>query len=81
MKCSYTLLLLIVFTAGPLQESAVWVNENQSYHEGYGRNRANAQSVSVAEYDDPLGISDESNEYDVITFSDRFFCLRFQTLE
>ena len=45
--------------AGPLQDSAVWVNEN---YEGYGRNR-NTQSDSASDnVDDPLGISDDANE-------------------
>ncbi|ELU06390.1 hypothetical protein CAPTEDRAFT_187059 [Capitella teleta] len=46
---------------GPLQESAVWIDETQTYHTMFSRNRASSPVVTE-ENDDPLGISDESNE-------------------
>ena len=46
---------------GPLQESAVWIDETQTYSTLFGRNRASSP-IDVDEIDDPLGISDESNE-------------------
>ncbi|ELU12463.1 hypothetical protein CAPTEDRAFT_207105, partial [Capitella teleta] len=45
----------------PLQESAVWIDETQTYHTMFSRNRASSPVVTE-ENDDPLGISDESND-------------------
>ena len=46
---------------GPLQDSAVWIDETHTYHAMFSRNRASSP-ITSEEQDDPLGISDESNE-------------------
>ena len=50
-----------VFAAGPLQESAVWIDETSSFNTAFSRSRA-ASPVAQQDTDDPLGISDESSE-------------------
>ena len=47
--------------AGPLQDSAIWVDESQMINNIIGRNRVSSPLASQ-DHDDPLGISDESNE-------------------
>lgn len=46
--------------SGPLQESAIWIDEMQAFATVYGRNRAS--SPLTQEHDNALGICDESNE-------------------
>ena len=46
---------------GPLQDSAVWIDETQTLSMLMGRNRATSPMASP-DHDDPLGISDEANE-------------------
>jgi len=46
---------------GPLQESAVWVDESTTCGAVFGRIRAASPIVSQ-DMDDPLGISDEASE-------------------
>jgi len=47
--------------AGPLQESAVWIDESATCGAVFGRIRAASPIVSQ-DLDDPLGISDEASE-------------------
>jgi exocyst complex component 2 len=49
------------FVSGPLQESAVWIDETQTYHVMYSRSHG-ASPMATEGADDPLGISDEANE-------------------
>ena len=46
---------------GPLQESAVWIDESQTFNMSYNRSRSTVP-VETDGPDDPLGISDEANE-------------------
>jgi len=46
---------------GPLQESAVWIDESATCGAVFGRIRAASPIVSQ-DLDDPLGISDEASE-------------------
>ena len=52
---------LSVYFPGPLQDSAIWVDESQMINNIIGRNRVSSPLTSQ-DHDDPLGISDESNE-------------------
>ena len=57
-----TLICLIgLLLAGPLQESAVWIDESATCGAVFGRIRAASPIVSQ-DLDDPLGISDEASE-------------------
>jgi exocyst complex component 2 len=56
-----TSLYTVCIISGPLQESAVWIDETQTYHAMFSRNRTSSPVISD-ENEDPLGISDESNE-------------------
>ncbi|KAL4222023.1 Exocyst complex component 2 [Mactra antiquata] len=46
---------------GPLQESAVWIDETQTVLNQLGR-RGNTSPLAAKDDDDPLGISDEGNK-------------------
>ncbi|KAK2166794.1 hypothetical protein LSH36_35g06011 [Paralvinella palmiformis] len=46
---------------GPLQESAIWIDETQTYNVMYRHSHASSPIASDGP-DDPLGISDEANE-------------------
>ncbi len=53
-----------LFNTGPLQDSAVWIDESQTYHSMFSRNRGPTTSIVTADVmDDPLGISDEGTEW------------------
>ena len=52
---------LFLHFPGPLQDSAIWVDESQMINNIIGRNRVSSPLMSQ-DHDDPLGISDESNE-------------------
>ena len=56
----------IIIFAGPLEPSAVWIDESQTVSTLIGRNRGMSPLLND-EYDDPLGICDESNEYEFYT--------------
>jgi len=51
----------VLMVAGPLQESAVWIDESATCGAVFGRIRAASPIVSQ-DLDDPLGISDEASE-------------------
>ncbi|KAI0228580.1 Exocyst complex component 2 [Lamellibrachia satsuma] len=46
---------------GPLQESAIWIDETQTYATMFGRSRATSPVTSQT-HDDPLGLSDEASD-------------------
>lgn len=46
--------------SGPLQESAVWIDESQTVYAQLGRGRTTSPLISKDD-EDPLGISDEGN--------------------
>jgi len=50
-----------LMAVGPLQESAVWIDESATCGAVFGRVRAASPIVSQ-DLDDPLGISDEASE-------------------
>ena len=52
---------LSLYFPGPLQDSAIWVDESQVINNIIGRNRVSSPLTSQ-DHDDPLGISNESNE-------------------
>jgi len=47
---------------GPLQESAVWIDESTTCGAVFGRIRAVSPIMSQDYLEDPLGISDEASE-------------------
>ena len=47
-----------LFSTGPLQESAVWIDETQTVLNQLGR-RGNTSPLAAKDDDDPLGISNE----------------------
>ena len=48
------------FSPGPLQDSAVWIDESQTVYAQLGRGRTTSPLISKDD-EDPLGISDEGN--------------------
>ena len=47
---------------GPLQESAVWIDESQTVRANLDHGRPSA-TATLKEEEDPLGISDEGDRY------------------
>ena len=49
-----------LYYLGPLQDSAVWIDESQTVYAQLGRGRTTSPLISKDD-EDPLGISDEGN--------------------
>ena len=52
---------LLFLYLGPLQESAIWIDETQTYNVMYRHSHGSSPIASDGP-DDPLGLSDEANE-------------------
>lgn len=55
-------LLFVCFSPGPLQESALWIDESQTVRSNIDHGRPTA-SIAPKEEEDPLGILDEGDRY------------------